>query len=82
MSTAPHRPHHRHGADKGVCPEVATHCVKETREGESSHFHVAKSGVEKVLSNIEGQRSSANGAICLPRASILKDTICSLSECV
>ena len=29
------------------------HCVKETREEESSHFHVATSRMEKVLSNIE-----------------------------
>ena len=28
------------------------HCVKETRE-ESSHFHVATSRMEKVISNIE-----------------------------
>ena len=25
-------PHHRHRAGKYVCPEVATHCVKDTRE--------------------------------------------------
>ena len=28
----PRRPHHRHRAGKGIWPEVATHCVKDTRE--------------------------------------------------
>ena len=32
MSLAPRRPHHRHREGNGMCPHVATPCVKDTRE--------------------------------------------------
>ena len=32
MSLAPGRPHHRHREGNGMCPDVATPCVKDTRQ--------------------------------------------------
>ena len=34
------RPHRRHREGKGVCPDVATPCVKDTREDNHTNFYL------------------------------------------
>ena len=36
----PLRPHHLHREGKGVCPNVATHCVKDTRKEKKQKYEV------------------------------------------
>ena len=39
VMSSPLKPHRLHRTGKGVCPEVAIHCVKDTREEKKSQFN-------------------------------------------